>query len=81
VFLLAFLLAWHNYLMAFIIGQDPLHTTLAPALLELKGTFFVRNFHYIMAGTFLSMIVPITMYMYLQKYLVEGLTSGGGVKG
>lgn len=81
VFLLAFLLAWHNYLMAFIIGQDPLHTTLAPALLELKGTFFVRNFHYIMAGTFLSMIVPITMYMYLQKYLVEGLSSGGGVKG
>ncbi|WP_435181060.1 carbohydrate ABC transporter permease [Halorussus sp. AFM4] len=81
VFLLAFLLAWHNYLMAFIIGSDPLHTTLAPALLELKGTFFVRNFHYIMAGTFLSMIVPITMYMYLQKYLVEGLSSGGGVKG
>ncbi|WP_227356462.1 carbohydrate ABC transporter permease [Haladaptatus salinisoli] len=81
VFLLAFLLAWHNYLMAFIIGQDPLHTTLAPALLELKGTFFVRNFHFIMAGTFLSMIVPITMYMYLQKYLVEGLSSGGGVKG
>jgi ABC-type glycerol-3-phosphate transport system permease component len=34
-----------------------------------------------MAGTFLSMIVPITMYMYLQKYLVEGLSSGGGVKG
>lgn len=81
VFLLAFLLAWHNYLMAFIIGQDPLHTTLAPALLELRGTFFVRNFHYIMAGTFLSMIIPIMMYMYLQKYLVEGLTSGGGVKG
>lgn len=81
VFLLAFLLAWHNYLMAFIIGQDPLHTTLAPALLELKGTFFVRNFHFIMAGTFLSMIVPITVYMYLQKYLVEGLSSGGGVKG
>lgn len=81
VFLLAFLLAWHNYLMALIVGSDPLHTTLAPALIELKGTFFVRNFHFIMAGIFLTMIVPIAMYMYLQKYLVEGLTSGGGVKG
>ena len=81
VFLLAFLLAWHNYLMAFIIGEDPLHTTLAPALLQLKGTFFVRNFHFIMAGTFLSMLVPIAMYMYLQTHLVEGLSSGGGVKG
>lgn len=81
VFLLAFLLAWHNYLMAFIIAQDPLHTTLPVAILELKGTFFVRNFHYIMAGTFLTMIVPIAMYMYLQRYLVEGLTSGSGVKG
>ena len=81
VFLLAFLLAWHNYLMAVIIGSDPLHTTLPPALLQLKGTFFVRNFHYIMAGTFLSMLVPIGMYMYLQTHLVEGLSSGGGVKG
>ncbi|WP_254546750.1 carbohydrate ABC transporter permease [Halomarina pelagica] len=81
VFLLAFLLAWHNFLMAFIIGQDPLHTTLPVAILELQGTFFVRNFHYLMAATFLTMLVPITMYMYLQKYLVEGLSSGGGVKG
>ena len=81
VFLLAFLLAWHNYLMAFIIGSDELHTTLAPALIELKGTFFVSNFHYIMAAIFLTMIIPMLMYMYLQKYLVEGLTSGGGVKG
>ena len=81
VFLLAFLLAWHNYLMAFIVGSDALHTTLAPALIELKGTFFVENFHFIMAATFLTMIVPMLMYMYLQKYLVEGLSSGGGVKG
>jgi ABC-type glycerol-3-phosphate transport system permease component len=34
-----------------------------------------------MAGTFLSMFVPILMYMYLQTHLVEGLSSGGGVKG
>jgi multiple sugar transport system permease protein len=81
VFLLSFLLAWHNYLMAFIIGQDPLHTTLAPALIQLKGTFYVRNFHFIMAATFLTMLIPIVMYMYLQKYLIEGLSSGGGVKG
>ncbi|MEF8819575.1 MAG: carbohydrate ABC transporter permease [Haloferacaceae archaeon] len=81
VFLLAFLLAWHNYLMAFILGSDPLHTTLAPAILQLRGTFFVKNLHYIMAGTFLSMFVPILMYMYLQTHLVEGLSSGGGVKG
>jgi multiple sugar transport system permease protein len=81
VFLLAFLLAWHNYLMAFILSSDPLHTTLAPAILQLRGTFFVKNLHYIMAGTFLSMFVPILMYMYLQTHLVEGLSSGGGVKG
>ena len=81
VFLLAFLLAWHNFLMAFILGSDALHTTLAPAILQLRGTFFVKNLHYIMAGTFLSMFVPILMYMYLQTHLVEGLSSGGGVKG
>jgi len=81
VFIFAFLLAWHNYLMAFIMGSDALHTTLPVALLELRGTFFVRNFHYIMAGTFLTMAIPMLMYMYLQKYLVEGLGSSAGVKG
>lgn len=81
VFILAFLLAWHNFLMAFILTQNPVHKTLPVAILELKGTFFVRNFHFIMAGTFLTMIIPVIMYMYVQKYLVEGLSSGGGVKG
>jgi multiple sugar transport system permease protein len=81
VFLLGFLLAWHNFVMAFVIGKDALHTTLPVAILQLKGTFFVQNFHYIMAATFLTMVIPILMYMYLQKYLIEGLSSGGGVKG
>lgn len=81
VFLLAFLLAWHNFVMAFVLASDQLHTTLPVAILTLKGTFFVRNFHYIMAASFLAMIVPMLMYMYLQKYLIEGLSSGSGVKG
>ena len=81
VFLLAFLLAWHNYVMALIMANDAIHKTLAPGIIELQGTFFVRNFHYIMAGIFLTVIVPIFMYMYLQKYLVEGLSAGAGVKG
>ncbi|MFB6070109.1 MAG: carbohydrate ABC transporter permease [Halanaeroarchaeum sp.] len=81
VFLLAFLLAWHNFVMAFIIGSDPLHKTLPVGILQLRGTFFVSNMHFIMAGTFLTLIVPMLMYMYLQKYLVEGLSAGSGIKG
>jgi ABC-type glycerol-3-phosphate transport system permease component len=81
VFLLGFLLAWHNYVMAFVLANDAAHKTLTVALLELKGTFFVRNFHYIMAGAFLTIIVPILLYIYLQKYLVEGLSASSGVKG
>ncbi len=81
VFLLAFLLAWHNYVMALIMANDAIHKTLAPGIIELRGTFFVRNFHFIMAGIFLTIIIPIFMYMYLQKYLVEGLSAGAGVKG
>ncbi|MFB6113317.1 MAG: carbohydrate ABC transporter permease [Halodesulfurarchaeum sp.] len=81
VFLLAFLLAWHMFVMALVLSGDPLHKTLPVGILQLKSTFFVQNFHYIMAGTFLTLIVPILMYMYLQKYLVEGLSAGSGVKG
>ena len=81
VFLLAFLLAWHNYEMVFILASDPVHKTLPVAILQLRGTFYVQNFHYIMAATFLTLIVPMALYMYLQKHLVEGLTAGAGVKG
>ena len=81
VFLLAFLLAWHNFTMAVVIGSDPLHKTLPVAILQLRSTFFVRNIHFIMVATFLTMAIPIVMYMYLQKYLVEGLSASTGVKG
>lgn len=81
VFMLAFLLAWHNYLIAFILTNDSLHSTLPVGIISLQSQFFVQSFHYIMAGTFLTMIVPILFYMYLQKHLVEGLSVGTGVKG
>lgn len=81
VFLFAFLLAWHNYVIAYILANDAIHTTLAPGVLQLRGTFYVENFHFIMAGIFLTIVVPVVMYAYLQKYLVEGLTAGAGVKG
>ncbi|MFB6160245.1 MAG: carbohydrate ABC transporter permease [Haloferacaceae archaeon] len=81
VFMLAFLLAWHNFLLAFLIGNDDIHTTLPVAILSLKSQFFVQSFHFILAATFLTMIIPVIFYMYLQKHLVEGLSAGSGVKG
>lgn len=77
VFLLAFLLAWHNFLMAAIVGEDALHTTLSPAIIQMKGTFYIQNIHFLMAAVFLTLIFPMIMYMYLQKYLTQGLSSAG----
>ncbi|MFB6281473.1 MAG: carbohydrate ABC transporter permease [Haloferacaceae archaeon] len=81
VFMLAFLLAWHNFLIAFLVANDDLHTPLPVAVLSLQSQFFVQSFHYILAGTFLTMIIPVILYMYLQKHLVEGLSAGTGLKG
>lgn len=81
IFMLSFLLAWHNFLIAFILTNDTLHKTLPVGILSLQSQFYVRNIHYIMAGAFLTMVIPMVLYMYLQKQLVSGLGSGAGVKG
>lgn len=81
VFLLAFLLAWHNYVMGFIISQDALHATVAVGIIRLTGMFIVENIHFVNAATFITVIVPVVLYMFLQKYLIKGLSASTGLKG
>jgi multiple sugar transport system permease protein len=77
--LYAFTQAWNEFLYALVFITDAKRRTL-PVGLSTFITGDVYGWGYLMAGAVLTTVPVIAAYMYLQKYMVEGLTAGG-VKG
>jgi multiple sugar transport system permease protein len=74
-----FLTTWNDFLWPLVsITNDSMQTvTLAVAKLQGRG---VTDFGLVMAGATVSFLVPLIMYLILQKQFVEGITSSS-VKG
>ena len=77
--LYAFTQAWHEFLYALVFITDVKQRTL-PVGLSSFITGDVYGWGYLMAGAVLTTLPVIAAYIYLQKYMVEGLTAGS-VKG
>ena len=77
--LYAFTQAWNEFLYALVFITDVKQRTL-PVGLSSFITGDVYGWGYLMAGAVLTTLPVIAVYIYLQKYMVEGLTAGG-VKG
>jgi len=77
--LYAFTQAWNEFLYALVFITDGRLRTL-PVGLASFITGDVYGWGYLMAGAVLTTRPVIAAYIYLQKYMVEGLTAGG-VKG
>jgi multiple sugar transport system permease protein len=77
--LYAFTQAWNEFLYALVFITDGKLRTL-PVGLASFITGDVYGWGYLMAGAVLTTLPVIAAYIYLQKYMVEGLTAGG-VKG
>jgi multiple sugar transport system permease protein len=77
--LYAFTQAWNEFLYALVFITDVKLRTL-PVGLSSFITGDVYGWGYLMAGAVLTTLPVIAAYIYLQKYMVEGLTAGG-VKG
>jgi multiple sugar transport system permease protein len=77
--LYAFTQAWNEFLYALVFITDAKLRTL-PVGLSSFITGDVYGWGFLMAGAVLTTLPVIVAYMYLQKYMVEGLTAGG-VKG
>lgn len=81
VALISFIAAYSDFLIPQIILQDTRQFTLAVGL-----TLFVRNGDYseawgiFSAGALIGAIPIVTLYLFMQRYLVSGLTTGA-VKG
>jgi multiple sugar transport system permease protein len=77
--LYAFTQAWNEFLYSLVFITDARLRTL-PVGLASFITGDVYGWGYLMAGAVLTTLPVIAAYIYLQKYMVEGLTAGS-VKG
>ncbi|KOX24353.1 sugar ABC transporter permease [Nocardiopsis sp. NRRL B-16309] len=75
-----FLWVWNDLLVALIFtGGDNATAPLTVRLAELAGTRG-EAWHRLTAGAFVSMVVPLVVFLLLQRYFVRGLLAGS-VKG
>ncbi len=75
-----FLWVWNDYLVALVfLGVDPNFKVLTQRLADLTGTYG-QSWHLLTAGAFVTMILPLVVFIGLQRYFVRGLLAGS-VKG
>jgi len=71
----AFLLSWGDLLWALCLISDQAKQTMTLGITQLVGQFRVQ-WSEIMAATVIVTIVPATLYLLLQRYLIKGFTEG-----
>ncbi len=75
-----FLWVWNDFLVALVfLGTGSDTAVLTAQLNELVGRLG-QDWHLLTAGAFVSMVVPLAVFLGLQRYFVRGLLSGS-VKG
>jgi ABC-type glycerol-3-phosphate transport system permease component len=77
--LMSFMDAWNSFLWPQIILHHPERFTLPIALNQLVG-LYQQQYGTLMAGTLLSVLPVVILFLFLQREFVAGLTSGA-VKG
>jgi len=77
--LFTFLANWNDYLWPLIVTNDVETRTLPVGLSMLQGAY-TTQYAKLMAGTVLSAVPVLIMFLFTQRFFVKGL-SAGGVKG
>lgn len=76
--LLEMMAFWNNFLWPIVVLDDPQKYPLASALTYLNGQFSY-NFGWIAAGTMISVLPIIIVFLFTQRYYMEGMA--GAIKG
>jgi alpha-glucoside transport system permease protein len=68
-----FLWVWNDYFIAYLfVGDKPVMTYQILSMLGQHG----EGWQIVMAGSLVSVLVPLTVFFSLQRYFVRGLTAG-----
>ena len=78
VALYVFMIAWNEFLFAFMFLDDPEIFTLSRGMVSLNSSEVPRQ--YLMAGAVMVTVPVMVLFFWFEKYLVSGL-SAGAVKG
>ncbi|MGQ9473238.1 MAG: carbohydrate ABC transporter permease [Candidatus Caldatribacteriaceae bacterium] len=78
--LYSFIIAWNDYQYALILTSSDFSKTVQVGLAELMGFFGKTSWGGIMASGVLTSLPVVILFIAIQRYLIEGLTSGA-VKG
>ena len=76
--LYVFMIAWNEFLIAFMFLDDPNIFTLSRGIMSLNSSEIPQQ--HLMAGAVIATIPVMIIFIYLEKFLISGL-SAGGVKG
>ena len=75
-----FLWVWNDYLVALVfLGSNPDFEVVTQRLADITGSRG-NDWHLLTAGAFVSMLLPLIVFIALQRYFVRGLMAGS-VKG
>ena len=78
VSLYVFMIAWNEFLFAFMFLDDPNLFTLSRGIISLNSSEVPQQ--HLMAGAVIATIPIMMIFIYLEKFLISGLTTGS-VKG
>lgn len=78
--LFAFNGAWNDLLWPSIVLTNPNNQTLTPGLRLLSGQY-EQKWGLMIAACLISMIPPLILYLFAQKYFLKGISVSEGVKG
>ena len=76
--LYVFMIAWNEFLIAFMFLDDPNIFTLSRGIMSLNSSEIPQQ--HLMAGAVIATIPVMIIFLYLEKFLISGLSTGG-VKG
>ncbi|MFQ6067337.1 MAG: carbohydrate ABC transporter permease [bacterium] len=73
--MLAFIRAWNEFLFALILTKGPEIAPITVGLAELFGQYSI-NWNGIMAITTLAVLPLLVVFIFVQRYVISGITSG-----
>lgn len=72
----SFLYAWNSFLWPLIIISDPLNKVITQGLVDLQSLNSTRV-DLIMAGSVLAVLPTVIIYLFAQRYFIEGVATSG----